>query len=92
MGVLATHSVATGSRYFGTSERFWLNPQAQYDLDVEYDRVGNRIEKEIEPYVHLRLTSSRCQRSMVSGLTTNEDHRPLGIARLAAASRSLSGR
>jgi len=37
------------ARYFGTSERFWLNLQAQYDLDVEYDRVGDRIEKEIEP-------------------------------------------
>jgi addiction module HigA family antidote len=37
------------ARYFGTSERFWLNLQAQYELDVEYDRVGGRIEKEIEP-------------------------------------------
>jgi addiction module HigA family antidote len=37
------------ARYFGTSERFWLNLQAQHDLDVEYDRVGDRIEKEIEP-------------------------------------------
>ena len=23
------------ARYFGTSERFWLNLQARYDLDVE---------------------------------------------------------
>jgi antitoxin HigA-1 len=37
------------ARYFGTSERFWLNLQAQYDLDVEYDRIGDRIEKEIRP-------------------------------------------
>src|SRR6266545_3112889 len=37
------------ARYFGTSERFWLNLQAQYDLDVESDRVGDRIEREIEP-------------------------------------------
>jgi len=37
------------ARYFGTSERFWLNLQAQYDLDVEYDRVGDRIEREIVP-------------------------------------------
>ena len=37
------------ARYFGTSERFWLNLQAQYDLDVEYDRVGERIAKEITP-------------------------------------------
>ena len=37
------------ARYFGTSERFWLNLQAQYELDVEYDRIGERIEKEIKP-------------------------------------------
>ncbi|MGH2830728.1 MAG: HigA family addiction module antitoxin [Actinomycetota bacterium] len=37
------------ARYFGTSERFWLNLQAQYDLDVERDRKGARIAKEIVP-------------------------------------------
>ena len=35
------------ARYFGTSERFWLNLQAQYDLDVEHDRLGDRLEKEV---------------------------------------------
>ena len=28
------------SRYFGTSERFWLNLQARYDLEIEKDRFG----------------------------------------------------
>ncbi len=37
------------ARYFGTSERFWLNLQAQHDLDVEYDRIGDRIEREVTP-------------------------------------------
>lgn len=37
------------ARYFGTSERFWLNLQAQFDLDVEYDRIGERIAREIMP-------------------------------------------
>lgn len=37
------------ARYFGTSERFWLNLQSQYDLDTEYDRIGARIEREIMP-------------------------------------------
>ena len=37
------------ARYFRASERFWLNLQAQYDLDVEYDRSGDRIEREITP-------------------------------------------
>ena len=35
------------ARYFGTSERFWLNRQAQYDLDVERDRLGDRLEQEV---------------------------------------------
>ncbi|HET7928379.1 MAG TPA: HigA family addiction module antitoxin [Actinomycetota bacterium] len=37
------------ARYFGTSERFWLNLQSQYDLDVESDRIGERLVKEIAP-------------------------------------------
>ena len=37
------------SRYFGMSERFWLNLQAQYDLDVERDRLGDRLEREVSP-------------------------------------------
>jgi addiction module HigA family antidote len=38
------------ARYLGTSERFWLNIQAQFDLDMEYDRIGDRIEREIVPH------------------------------------------
>lgn len=36
------------SRYFATSERFWLNLQAQYNLDVEKDRLGDRLEREVK--------------------------------------------
>jgi addiction module HigA family antidote len=35
------------ARYFGTSERFWLNLQAQFDLDVERDRLGGRLDQEV---------------------------------------------
>jgi len=35
------------SRYFGTSERFWLNLQADYDLQVEKDRLGDRLKREV---------------------------------------------
>ena len=35
------------SRYFGLSERFWLNLQARYDLEVEKDRLGSQLEKEV---------------------------------------------
>jgi antitoxin HigA-1 len=35
------------ARYFGTSERFWLNLQARFDLETERDRLGKRLEKEV---------------------------------------------
>ena len=35
------------SRYFGTSERFWLNLQSRFDLETEKDRLGERLEKEV---------------------------------------------
>ena len=35
------------ARFFGTSDRFWLNLQAAYDLDVERDRQGDRIQREV---------------------------------------------
>jgi antitoxin HigA-1 len=36
------------ARYFGTSDRFWLNLQDAYDLDVERDRLGPRLQKEVQ--------------------------------------------
>ena len=35
------------SRYFGTSERFWMNLQSRYDLEVEKDRLGDRLVREV---------------------------------------------
>lgn len=34
-------------RFFGTSELFWLNLQAAYDLDIERDRLGTRLAREV---------------------------------------------
>jgi addiction module HigA family antidote len=36
------------ARFFGTSERFWLNLQIHFDLEVEKDRLGKSLEKEVE--------------------------------------------
>jgi addiction module HigA family antidote len=36
------------ARFFGTSERLWLNLQARYDLEVEKDRLGPALD-EIRP-------------------------------------------
>ncbi|MBI1928313.1 HigA family addiction module antidote protein [Candidatus Poribacteria bacterium] len=36
------------SRYFGLSERFWINLQSRYDLEVEKDRLEGRLEREVK--------------------------------------------
>jgi len=36
------------ARYFGTSERFWMNLQTRYDLEIEKDRLGQALD-EIHP-------------------------------------------
>ena len=37
------------ARYFGTSERFWLNLQVHYELEVARDRLGERLREEVRP-------------------------------------------
>jgi len=39
------------ARHFGTSERFWLNLQARYDLEIEKDRLGDRLRREVRVLV-----------------------------------------
>jgi antitoxin HigA-1 len=33
------------ARYFGTTERFWLNLQGRYDLEVERDRLTEKLDR-----------------------------------------------
>jgi addiction module HigA family antidote len=35
------------SRFFGLSERFWLNLQTRYELNCAKARLGDRLEKEV---------------------------------------------
>ena len=35
------------ARYFGTSERFWMNLQTRYDLEVEKGRLKGRLAREV---------------------------------------------
>ena len=37
------------ARYFGTTERFWLNLQSRYDVEVERDRLTETLD-EIKPF------------------------------------------
>jgi addiction module HigA family antidote len=38
------------ARFFGTSAKFWLGLQAEYDLDVAADAWGARLEHDIRPF------------------------------------------
>ena len=38
-------------RYFGVSPQFWLNLQAHFDLEQEQDRLGDRLEQEVQTFV-----------------------------------------
>ena len=38
------------SLFFGLSERFWINLQSRYDIEVEKDKLENRLEKEVHIY------------------------------------------
>jgi addiction module HigA family antidote len=38
------------ARYFRTTERFWLNLQTRYDLELEKDRLGDRLDREVTAF------------------------------------------
>lgn len=40
------------ARYFGTSPQYWLNLQTHYALEVEEDRIGESVEKEVQPLAY----------------------------------------
>ncbi|MGA2328422.1 MAG: HigA family addiction module antitoxin [Bryobacteraceae bacterium] len=37
------------ARYFGSSPRFWINLQANYDLEMAQDRLGTQIRSQVKP-------------------------------------------
>ena len=38
------------SKYFGLSERFWINLQTRYDIEKEKDKLKDRLNKEVNVY------------------------------------------
>ena len=47
------------SRYFGMSERFWINLQGRYDIEVEKDLLADRLDREVRPLKGLLRRSGR---------------------------------
>lgn len=38
------------ARYFGVSAQFWLGLQMDFDLDVEADKLAERLKREVRVY------------------------------------------
>src|SRR5437870_8699527 len=55
------------AKFFGTSEMFWLNLQARYDLDIQRAKLGSRLAS-VGSFTQLRQTVSgpRTSRSLVA--------------------------
>lgn len=45
---ITTDTALRLARFFGTSERFWLNLQDRYDIELERDRLAEALDG-IEP-------------------------------------------
>ncbi|MCU1348840.1 MAG: hypothetical protein JWO56_1870, partial [Acidobacteria bacterium] len=45
------------AKYFGTSALFWLNLQAAYDLEIQKDRLGTRLDAEVHAFRRLPTSS-----------------------------------
>ena len=56
------------AKFFGTAEMFWLNLQARYDLDIQKQKLGSRLQV-VRPFSTTRLATppvSRSNRGLVS--------------------------
>jgi len=40
------------AKFFGNSAEFWLGLQAQYDLDVTAQALGERLDREVKTYAN----------------------------------------
>lgn len=38
------------ARFFGTTDRFWLNLQVRFDLELEKDRLGEDLQRDVEVF------------------------------------------
>jgi len=37
-------------RYFGISPQFWINLQSHYDLEVQIDKLGSKLDTEVKVF------------------------------------------
>lgn len=69
------------AKYFGTSDLFWLNLQARYDLETQKDRLGKRLETEVHVF-------KRLEAATVSNATSSAPRRSIATANRRRETRS----
>jgi len=47
-GAITADTALRLSRFSGMTDRFWMNLQTRYDLEVEKDRSGTRLDEAVE--------------------------------------------
>lgn len=52
------------ARFFGTSERFWLNLQGRYELEIEKEKLGKRLQREVQVWKRLETTQPSKRKSI----------------------------
>lgn len=45
---ISTDTALRLSRYFDLSERFWLNLETRYNIEIEKDKLKDRLEQEVK--------------------------------------------
>ena len=40
------------ARFFGTSAQFWMNLQNHFDLEVQVEKMGCRLDQEVLAFTH----------------------------------------
>ena len=58
-------------KFFGTSEMFWLNLQARYDLDVQKETLGSRLAS-VRPLAQMRPAPPRASRAARALVTSSK--------------------
>jgi len=43
------------ARFFGTTELFWINFQTLYNMEVEKDKLGDRLDREVSVFSGLGI-------------------------------------
>ncbi len=52
---ISTETALRLARFFGNSERFWLNLQTNFDLEIERRKLASRLETEVRIYAPVSI-------------------------------------